>query len=62
MNIDTNWEWDNESRAKAQGLLYSLKDPQILIAFTVTKNVIEIIKPIAVKLQQKMRILYIPIT
>lgn len=53
MNIDTNWEWDTETGAKAQGLLHALKDPRILVAFIVTKNVLEIIKPIAIKLQKK---------
>ena len=53
MNIDTNWEWDSETRTKAQGLLHSMKDPKILVAFIVTKNVLEIIKPIAVKLQNE---------
>ena len=53
MNIDTNWEWDSETRTKAQGLLHSMKDPKILVAFIVTNNVLEIFKPIAVKLQKK---------
>ncbi|KAL5493440.1 hypothetical protein EMCRGX_G014623 [Ephydatia muelleri] len=53
MNIDTNWEWDSETRIKAQGLLHSMKDPKILVAFIVTNNVLEIFKPIAVKLQKK---------
>ena len=47
MNIDTNWEWDSETRTKVQGLLHSMKDPKILVTFIVTKNVLEIIKPIA---------------
>ena len=52
-NLDQNWDWDSDSKVKAQGLLHSLKSTQNIVAFLVAKNVLELIRPIAVKLQKK---------
>ena len=38
---------------KAQGLLHSLKSGQQIISFLVAKNSLELVKPLATKLQKK---------
>ena len=38
---------------KAQGLLTSLTSSHIIIAFTITKNVLENVRPMASKLQKR---------
>ena len=60
MNIDTNWEWDSESRAKAQGLLYALKDPQIFIVyFLLSPNMcLRLLNLLLSSCKKKMKILY----
>ena len=52
-NLDQNWDWDSDSKVKAQGLLHSLKSTQNIVVFLVAKNALELIRPIAVKLQKK---------
>ena len=53
-NLDQYWEsWDSDSKVKAQGLLHSLKSTQNIVAFLVAKNALELIRPIAIKLQKK---------
>ena len=52
-NLDQNWDWDSYSKVKAQGLLHSLKSTQNIVSFLVVKNALELIRPIAVKLQKK---------
>ena len=51
MNIDTNWEWDSESRGPF--ICTERSSDSYSLIFIVTKYVLEIIKPIAVKLQKK---------
>ena len=38
-------------KVKAQGLLHSLKSTQNIVSFLVAKNALELIRPIAIKLQ-----------
>ncbi|XP_021358427.1 52 kDa repressor of the inhibitor of the protein kinase-like [Mizuhopecten yessoensis] len=45
--------WDQETRTKAQGLLASMCSSQTIIAFLVTKNALENVRPIASKLQKR---------
>ena len=52
-NMDQNWEWNSESKVKAQGLLHSLKSTQNIVAFLVAKNALQLFRHIAVKLQKK---------
>ena len=52
-NLDQNWDWDSETKVKAQRLLHSLKSTQNIVAFLVAKNALDLIRPIAVKLQKK---------
>ena len=40
-NLDQNWDWDSDSKVKAQGLLHSLKSSQNIVAFLVAKNALE---------------------
>ena len=54
-NLDQNWDWDSDSKVKAQGLLHSLKSTQNIVSFLVAKNALELIRPIAVKLQKHCR-------
>ena len=44
--------WDQETRTKAQGLLTRLTSSYTIIAFTITKNGLENIRPMASKLQK----------
>ena len=53
-NLDQNWDWDSDSKVKAQGLLHSLKSTQNIVAFLVAKNALELIRPIAVKQQKTL--------
>ena len=45
--------WARETRVKAQGLLSVMKSSIFLVAFITVKNVLEIIKPLTVKLQKR---------
>lgn len=45
--------WDRESRIKAQGLLSTLLSSAFIMAFFIAKNVLDLIKPLAVKLQKR---------
>ena len=47
---DGTWEWDSETKIKAQGLL---QVSQNILTFLIAKNVLEKVKPIAVKLQKR---------
>ena len=53
MDLERTWPWDAEIKVRAQGLLHSLKSSQNIVAFIVAKNVLEFLKPLAVKLQKK---------
>ena len=45
--------WDQETRTKAQGLLTSLPSSHTIIAFIITKNVLENVRPMTSKLQKR---------
>lgn len=45
--------WDRESRIKAQGLLSTLLSSAFMMAFFIAKNVLDLVKPLAVKLQKR---------
>ena len=45
--------WDQDTRTKAQGLLTSLTSSHNIIAFIITKNVLENVRPVASKLQKR---------
>ena len=49
---DGNWNWDSDTRMKAQGLKSSLSSFQTLTVFLITKNVIDEVKSFAAKLQK----------
>lgn len=51
-NDDIPVEWDRETRVKAQGLLSVMKSSSFFVAFVTAKNLLEIIKPLTVKLQK----------
>lgn len=51
--LEADWHWDSETKVRAQGFLHILKSGQHIIPFLVTKNALELLKPIAVKLQKK---------
>ena len=53
--MDQNWDWDSESKVKAQGVLHSLISTQNIVEFLVAKNALQLIRPIAGKLQKKDR-------
>ena len=52
-NVTADWDWDANTKVKAQGLLHSLKSGQQIISFLVAKNSLELVKPLATKLQKK---------
>lgn len=53
MYQEGSWSWDADSRVKANGLLVTLKSSNYLMAFLVAKNYLEIVRPIATKLQKR---------
>lgn len=60
--VNTNrldeWQFDKDTRIKAQGLLHALSNSSTLVAFIVAKNVLDIIKPVTVKLQKADKDVY----
>lgn len=48
-----SWQWDKKTITIAQGLLNTLKSGSHLISFIIAKHVLELIKPLAVKLQRR---------
>ncbi|CAG2252153.1 unnamed protein product [Mytilus edulis] len=52
------WEWDRETRTKAQGLLHTMESSMFIVAFGTVKNCLEVIKPAAVKLQKREQDIY----
>ena len=53
-----NWKWDRETRVKAQGLLSSMKTSSNIVAFQVVRNTLEVIRPLATKLQKQDQDVY----
>ena len=52
------WKWDRETRVKAQGMLACLTAPQHIVFFCVAKDVLEVVKVPATKLQKKDQDIY----
>lgn len=53
-----NWNWDTDTRLKAQGLKASLSSFQTIATFIITKNVLDEVKSIASKLQKREQDIY----
>ena len=49
---DGNWNWDSDTRVKAQRLKASLSSFQTLAVLLITKNVLDEVKSLAAKLQK----------
>ena len=52
MQNSGDWNWDRETKTKAQGLKASLSSFQMITVFVTTKNVLDEVKIIASKLQK----------
>ena len=53
-----SWNWDRDSKVKAQGLKASLSSFQTIAVFVITKNVLDEVKSIASKLQKRKQDVY----
>ncbi|KAK3094004.1 hypothetical protein FSP39_022800 [Pinctada imbricata] len=51
-NLQDNWAWDAQTKVTAQGILSTLTSFSFLVTFVLVKAVLEIVKPIAAKLQK----------
>ena len=47
-----SWDWDNDTRVKAQGLRAALSSFQTITVFMITKNTLDLVKILAVKFQK----------
>ena len=55
---DGSWNWDRDTKVKAQGLKTSLSSFQNITVFIITKNVLDAVKSIAAKLQKREQDVY----
>lgn len=55
---DGSWNWDNDTRVKAQGLKAALTSFQNLAVFLITKNVLDEAKALSAKLQKRDQDVY----
>lgn len=55
---DGNWNWDRDTKVKAQGLKASLSSFQTIAVFIITKNVLDEVKVISSKLQKREQDVY----
>ena len=46
------WKWDPDTRVRARGMLSSLKTSAHIVGFCIAKNALQIVKPLASKLQK----------
>ena len=53
MSADKEWKWDRETVSKAQGLKAALSSFQTISVFITTKNVLDSVKELAGKLQER---------
>ncbi len=53
LDDDENWNWDRETKIKAQGLKSSLSSFQCVAVFIITKNILDEVKPLASKFQKQ---------
>ena len=51
------WDWDRETRVRAEGLKASLQSFQTIATFIITKNILEEVRPLASKFQKRERYL-----
>ena len=55
---DGSWNWDTETRTRAQGLKASLSSFQMISVFLITKNVLDEAKSLSAKLQKRNQDVY----
>ena len=55
---DGRWNWNNDTRIKAQGLKASLSSFQTIATFIITKNVLDEVQSLSVKLQKRDQDVY----
>ena len=48
-----NWDWDSNTRTKAQGFLHSLTSGRTIIALVILNHVLDIVKGLSAKLQKR---------
>ena len=48
-----SWNWDRETKTKAQGLKSSLSSFQTIAVFITTKNILDEVRSLASKLQKR---------
>ena len=48
-----SWDWDSDTRVKAQGLKAALSSFQIITVFMITKNTLDLVKLLTVKFQKR---------
>ena len=48
-----SWDWDRDTIVKAQGMKSALSSFQTIAVFIITKNILDMVKALAIKLQQK---------
>ena len=53
ISLDESWNWDRDTRVRAQGLKAALTSFQTLSLFVITKNVLDEAKVLASKLQKR---------
>ena len=58
IEISKKWYWDQESQSKAQGLFFSCRRFDHLVAFAVLFNGLEPLKPLIAKLQKRNQDIY----
>ena len=58
VSSDGNWNWDNETRVKAQVLKASLSSFQTIATFIITKSVLDEAKSLSAKLQKRDQDVY----
>ena len=55
---DGSWNWDADTKVKAQGLKAALSSFQTIAVFIITKNVLDEGKTLAAKLQKRDQDIY----
>ena len=48
-----SWDWDQDTIVKAQGMKSALSSFQTIAVFIITRNILGMVKSLAIKLQQK---------
>ena len=55
---DGSWNWDNETKVRAQGLKATLSSFQTISTFIITKNILDEAKSLSAKLQKRDQDIY----